>query len=79
MEVWSAVCHGSLCFENVGRYMEVARLSKNIALERCFCMERVRGIEPLSPTWKAGVIATIRYPRIDLWAYIRRFYGGGQV
>ena len=26
-------------------------------------MERVRGIEPLSPTWKAGVIAIIRYPQ----------------
>ena len=37
-------------------------------------MERVRGIEPLSPTWKAGVIATIRYPPIDLWSYGGRFY-----
>ena len=25
-------------------------------------MERVRGIEPLSPAWKAGIIAIIRYP-----------------
>ena len=26
-------------------------------------MERVEGIEPSSPAWKAGVIAFIRYPR----------------
>ena len=26
-------------------------------------MERVGGIEPPSPAWKAGVIAFIRYPR----------------
>lgn len=31
-----------------------------------FLVERVKGIEPFSPTWKAGVIATIRYPRVDL-------------
>ena len=27
-------------------------------------MERVEGIEPSSPAWKAGVIAFIRYPRL---------------
>ena len=26
-------------------------------------MERVEGIEPSSPAWKAGVIAFIRYPQ----------------
>ena len=26
-------------------------------------MERVVGIEPTSPAWKAGVIAFIRYPQ----------------
>ena len=27
-------------------------------------VERVGGIEPPSPAWKAGVIAFIRYPRL---------------
>ncbi len=28
---------------------------------------RVTGIEPTSPTWKAGVITIIRYPRVSLF------------
>ena len=37
-------------------------------------MERVEGIEPSSPAWKAGVIAFIRYPQaIDFTAFVLKF------
>lgn len=28
-----------------------------------FFLERVTGLEPVSPAWKAGIIAAIRYPQ----------------
>ena len=41
-------------------------------------MERVEGIEPSSPAWKAGVIAFIRYPQaidfIDFVDFKLQFY-----
>ena len=30
-------------------------------------MERVKGVEPSSPAWKAGVIAVIRHPLREFW------------
>jgi hypothetical protein len=37
-------------------------------------MERVVGIEPTSPAWKAGVIAFIRYPQaIDLYPFLNHY------
>ena len=35
-------------------------------------MERVEGIEPSSPAWKAGVIAFIRYPQGLVMSGFRR-------
>ena len=41
-----------------------AKLRDDISLgTELSSVERVWGIEPHSPTWKAGVIATIRYPQ----------------
>ena len=37
--------------------------SCQISVSKHSQLERVGGIEPPSPAWKAGVIAFIRYPR----------------
>ncbi len=39
--------------------------ARKMAIEKpsCFVLERVRGVEPLSPPWQGGIIAAIRYPR----------------
>ena len=38
-----------------------------------FLLERVAGIEPASPAWKASIIATIRYPRDEMIANLVDF------
>ena len=38
------------------------KTAQNFSILRCFYMERVKGVEPSSPAWKADVLAVVRHP-----------------
>lgn len=50
------------------------KLGASLAQKIWYFCERVGGIEPPSPDWQPGVIATIRYPRIFVILVYQKYF-----
>ena len=49
----------SLYYKELKKIDTVEQVQKNC----CCVLQRMKGVEPSSPAWKAGVIAVIRHPQ----------------